>query len=61
MLKAVKTPNTITKLINYWNIFQVQVSLIPRGSTGSLKMRDSLKVGTARYGRKRLVIGSQEL
>ena len=60
MLKAVETPNMLVKLINHWNIFQLWASLIPRGSIGFLKMRDSLRVGTARYGRKRLVIGSQE-
>lgn len=48
------------KLIKHWNLFQLQSSLIPRGSTNSLKMRGSLGVGTDSYGRKQLVIGPHE-
>lgn len=60
MLKAVETPSMLIKLINHCNLFQLQPSLIPTGSTGPLKMRDSLGIGTAKYRSKRLVTGPQE-
>lgn len=48
ILKVVRTPNMLIKLINHGNWFWLQPSMIPRGSTDFLKVKDGLGAGTAR-------------
>lgn len=48
ILKAVRTPNMLIKLINHGNWFWLQPSMFPRGSTDFLKVKDGLGAGSAR-------------